>query len=203
MPGGTQPYSWSPLAVALAVLLAGCGGGSSSSEPSTSDVASTAGTTATAGTALPPASGLFVSTLYGYTVESPDWTGIVATTAWDGTGSPGSGDPTVDRLVGRDSQQAFGFGAPTKATLQKVAAKARATNAAARGCPKPEATRRTTIANEPAIIDEGHCAGVFVLSAYLIHAGRELVFFTFDQPGEEAAMRAGFRSLVKTIAFTG
>ncbi|MDX6594119.1 MAG: hypothetical protein QOJ13_3315 [Gaiellales bacterium] len=185
-------------AVLVIVSAAGCGGSSSTQ----SSGAATSTGTSTASTTTPtPASGPFVSTLYGYTVESPDWTGVVATTAWDGTGSPGSGDPTVDRLVGPDSQQAFGVGAPTKATLEKVVAKARATNASARGCPKPEAIRRTTVANEPAIIDEGHCNGVFVLSAYVIHAGRELVFFTFDQPGKEAAMRAGFRSLLKTLSF--
>jgi hypothetical protein len=182
------------LVVGIALLVAGCGGSSGSSAPSVSVPVSTTAPTA--------ASGDFMSTLYGYTVRSPDWSGVVATTAWDGKGSPGSGDPTVDRLVGSNSQQAFGVSTPTTSTLEAFVAKARATNASARGCPKPEATVHKVIGGEPAILDEGHCNGVFVLSGYVIHAGKGLVFFTFDQPGREAAMRTGFLALLKSIAFT-
>jgi hypothetical protein len=178
----------------IALLVAGCGGSSASSPASVSVRVST--TTPTA------ASGDFVSTLYGYTVKSPDWSGIVATAAWDGKGSPGSGDPTVDRLVGPSSLQAFGVSTPTTSTLEAFVAKARASNTSARGCPTPEATVHKMIGGEPAIIDEGRCNGVFVLSGYVIHAGNGLVFFTFDQPGREAAMRIGFLTFLKSIAFT-
>ena len=141
----------------------------------------------------------FVSDLYGYSVDS--WTGESAKTAWDGTGSPGDGDPTVDSLSGPKSQRAFGFAGPAKATLKRIVAKARRTNAQLRGCPsKPEKTESTTIDGEPAIIDELHC-GVFALSATAIHDGHVYVFFTYDQPGKEAAMRAWFRSLVKDVSF--
>jgi hypothetical protein len=194
MPGGVQARAWLFLTLGIAVLVAGCGGSSASSPPSVSVPVST--TTPTA------ASGDFVSTLYGYTVKSPDWSGIVATAAWDGKGSPGSGDPTVDRLVGPNSQQAFGVSTPTTSTLAAFVAKARATSTSARGCPKPAATGDNMIGGEPAIIDEGRCNGVFVLSGYVIHAGKGLVFFTFDQPGNEAAMRVGFRAFLKSIAFT-
>ena len=146
-----------------------------------------------------PPSEPFVSDLYGYSVDS--WTGESAKTAWDGTGSPGDGDPTVDSLSGPKSQRAFGFAGPTKATLKRIVAKARRTNAQLRGCPsKPEKTESTTIDGEPAIIDELHC-GVFALSATAIHDGHVYVFFTYDQPGKEAAMRAWFRSLVKDVSF--
>jgi len=69
-----------------------------------------------------------------------------------------------------------------------------------RACPpKPEKTERTTVSGEPAIIDELHC-GVFALSADLIHDGQVYVFFTYEQPGDEAAMRVWFRSLLKTVS---
>jgi hypothetical protein len=141
-----------------------------------------------------------VSDLYGYSVDS--WTGTSAKTAWDGTGSPGDGDPTVDSLSGPEYQRAFAYAGPTKATLKEFVAKGRRTNAQLRGCPaKPEKTESTTIDGEPAIIDELHC-GVFALSASTIHDGQVYVFFTYDQPGKEAEMREWFRSLVEAVSFS-
>ena len=143
----------------------------------------------------------FVSDLYGYSVDS--WTGTSARTAWDGTGSPGDGDPTVDSLSGPESQRAFAYAGPTKATLKRFVAKSRRTNAQLRGCPaKPEKTESTTIDGEPATIDELHC-GVFALSATTMHDGQVYVFFTYDQPGKEAEMRHWFRSLVRAVSFDG
>ena len=145
----------------------------------------------------------FVSDLYGYSVDS--WIGTSAQTAWDGTGSPGDGDPTVDSLSGPESQQAYGFGEPTKDKLKKYVAKFRVTDSNVHPCPvKPEARTRTTIAGEPAIVDEEHCpagGGPFVLQAFTTHAGHVYVFFTYDQPGKEAEMREWFRSLVKDVSF--
>ena len=143
----------------------------------------------------------FVSDLYGYSIDS--WTGTSAETAWDGSGSPGDGDPTVDSLSGPESQRAFAFAGPTKATLKRFVAKSRRANAQLRGClTKPEKTESTTIDGEPATIDELHC-GVFALSATTIHDGQVYVFFTYDQPGQEAEMRDWFRSLVKDVSFSG
>ena len=85
-------------------------------------------------TTVAPA-GPFRSDLYGYMVTSLDWTGKSATTAWDGTGSPGNGDPTVDFLYGPDNQQAYAFGGPTTATLDEFVAASRAANHAARSVP--------------------------------------------------------------------
>src|SRR5437899_5999167 len=68
-------------------MLTACGGSSPTSLPSSA-------------TTAPPAGRSFVSTLYGYAVTSPDWTGTTAKTAWDGTGSPGDADPAVDTLLG-------------------------------------------------------------------------------------------------------
>jgi hypothetical protein len=181
--------------VALVGVLAGCGGSEATDSTTSSSSSAAAPTTTTTTTRQH-----FVSDLYGYSVDS--WIGTSAQTAWDGTGSPGDGDPTVDSLVGPENQTAFAYGGPTKATLKRFVAKGRTTNAQVRNCPaKPEKTESTTIDGEPAIIDELHC-GVFALSASTIHNGRVYVFFTYDQPGKEAEMRKWFHSLVKEVSFS-
>ncbi len=174
-----------------AVAVTACGGTDSPSDsPSPASISS-----ATAG--------VFNSKFYHYTLNSPDWTGYSATTAWDGTGSPGDGDPWVDTLAQSQGQRVFAYGEPTSTTLERFVAKSRAVGARARpDCAKPEATRATTIDHEPAIVDEIHCpakTGVFALSAYVVHDGRVYVIFTYDQPGDEAGMRAWFGDLLKKI----
>lgn len=144
----------------------------------------------------------FVSDLYDYSVDS--WTGTSAKTAWDGTGSPGDGDPTVDSLTGPNSEWAFGFARLTKDTLKKFVAKARVANSKAHPCPiNPEATRYATISGEPAIVDEEHCPGAggpFVLQAFTKHAGHVYVFFTYAPSGNEPAMRGWFGSLLEAVS---
>jgi hypothetical protein len=186
-----------------AILLAALGALAACAEDSPS---SAAPTTTTMSSSLTPTTSsseaTFVSTLYGYTIESAPWSGLPASAAWDGTGSPGSADPTVDRLYTADNKLAFAYGGPSDAGLSDFVAESRSTAAAARGCAvKPEATRRVTISHEPGIIDETHCNGVFALSAFVVHNGRVLVVFTFDQPGHEAAMRDWFGSLARHVAF--
>ena len=186
------------LLTAAVGVLAGCGGNRGTGSTTTSAAASPA-TTAETTTTATTAEESFASDLYGYSVDS--WTGTSAQTAWDGTGSPGDGDPTVDSLSGPELQRAFAFAGPTKVTLKQYVAKGRKTNAQLRGCPeKPERTESTTIDGERAIIDELHC-GVFALSATAIHDGQVYVFFTYDQPGKEAEMRDWFRSLIKEVSF--
>ena len=181
------------LFTAVVGVLAACGGNDSASSTTTSSVAAPP----TTSTTTQPS---FVSDLYGYSVDS--WTGTSAQTAWDGTGSPGDGDPTVDSLSGPELQRAFAYAGPTSDTLKKFVAQGRKTNAQLRGCPsKPEKTENTTIDGEPAIIDELHC-GVFALSASTIHDGEVYVFFTYDQPGKEAEMRDWFRALVSAVSFS-
>jgi hypothetical protein len=184
-------------------LLAGCG----SSDTTTASTITVAAPVETPSTVTTPPSttavpaGPFRSDLYAYEVTSLDWTGKSATTAWDGTGSPGNGDPTVDFLYGPDNQQAYAFGGPTTMTVDEFVAASRAANHAARGCPEiPTATSSITIGGEKAIVDEVDC-GVFALSATVIHAGHVYAFFTFDQPGKEAEMRAWFGSLIQAVTF--
>ena len=186
-----------------AAAFSACGSSSAttaSSATTTAAVETATAETVLASTTVAPAEP-FRSDLYQYMVTSLDWTGKSATMAWDGTGSPGNGDPTVDFLYGPDNQQAYAFGGPTAATLEEFVAASRAANAAARSCPiEPAATSSISIGGEPAIVDEVNC-GVFAISATVIHAGRVYAFFTFDQPGKEAEMRAWFGSLLRAVKF--
>ena len=198
-----------PVLTVSAVVLAACGSSSSTSKPSSVTVTTVVPTTSAAttpSTTVAP-NGPYRSALYGYVVTSLDWTGRSATIAWDGTGSPGDEDPTVDALLGPQGHAVYAMAAPTTATLDEAVASARAAAHASlyHPCPAaPEATRPTTISGEPAILDEIHCpdpAGVFALSSTVIHAGMVYAFFTFDQPGKEAEMRIWFASLLQTISF--
>jgi len=177
-------------------ILAACGGNTDATGSTTQSSAATSATTTTVQQS-------FVSDLYGYSVDS--WTGTSAQTAWDGTGSPGDGDSTVDSLSGPELQRAFGFAEATKDTLKEFVTKFRVTDSKVHPCAvKPEASRRTTIAGEPAIVFEEHCpagGGPFVLQAFTIHAGQVYVFFTYDQPGKEAEMREWFGSLLQGVSF--
>ena len=180
------------------------------SDGSTSDASSTAGPAPSAvGTASPTVSAEpFASAHYGYVVTSDEWVGMDASEAWDGTGSPGDTDPTVDTLEDPQGDAAFAFGEPTHATLRAFAAGLRRTNATVHPCPvRPERTRSITIGHEPAILDEMYCpkaGGPFVLTAFVIHSGIGHVFFTYTNAvGNEAPTRSWFGSLLKEISFTG
>jgi hypothetical protein len=180
-------------------VLAACGGDESPAGPTTAS-----STVATSASATSPADDLFVSTTYRYTITSPAWRGLQASQAWDGTGSPGSADPTVDRLYADDNQNVYAYGGVTKASLDKFVSTSRSTGADLRGCRvKPEATTPITISGEAAVLDETHCNGVFALTAYLVSAGRAYVFFTFDRPGHEAATRRWFASLMRNVSLDG
>jgi hypothetical protein len=187
---------WLFAAFSAVGILAACGGNTDATGPTTQSSAATSATTTTVQQS-------FVSDLYGYSVDS--WTGTSAQTAWDGTGSPGDGDSTVDSLSGPEIQRAFGFAEATKDTLKEFVTKFRVTDSKVHPCAvKPEASRRTTIAGEPAIVFEEHCpagGGPFVLQAFTIHAGQVYVFFTYDQPGKEAEMREWFGSLLQGVSF--
>lgn len=142
-----------------------------------------------------------MSATYGYTITSPVWSGLQANQSWDGDGSPGSADLTVDRLYAAEGQNVFAYGARTSASRAEFVTDSRSTAASARGCPvKPEATRHVTVSHEDSVVDETHCDGVFALSAFVVHAGHVYVFFTFDRPGNEAAMRAWFGSLRRHVS---
>jgi len=184
-------------ALTVVGLLAACGGKDEATGSTTaSPTAASSPTTTTVQES-------FVSDLYGYSVDS--WTGTSAQSAWDGSGSPGDGDSTVDSLSGPELQRAFGFAEATKDTLKKFVTKFRVTDSKVHPCAvKPEASTRTTISGEPAIVFEEHCpagGGPFVLQAFTAHDGQVYVFFTYDQPGKEAEMREWFGSLLQAVSF--
>ena len=194
---------WPTLLVVF--LLAACGNGSSSAEASSTTRELSPSVAATSPTASP---GPFSSAHYGYVVTSDAWTGMDASKAWDGTGSPGDTDPTVDTLEDPEGHAAFAFGEATDTPLQKFADAFRRTNATVHPCPaEPERTESITIGHERAILDEMYCpksGGPFVLTAFAIHAGHAHVFFTYtNAAGNEAPTRSWFGSLLEEIAFTG
>jgi hypothetical protein len=153
-----------------------------------------------------PSATPFVSSHYGYAITSEEWTGTDATTAWDGTGSPGHDDPAVDMLKDLEEHTALAFGERTKASLLEFVTAFRRTNATVHaGCPvRPEKTGPITIGNAPAILDQMHCpasSGPFVLTAYVVHAGRVHVFYTLAVALSDAATRSWFMSLLKDFSF--
>lgn len=194
----------SPMILVL-FLLPACSDGSSAPAASST----TGGTPSDFGTTSPTVSAEpFASAHYDYVVTSDEWVGTDASKAWDGTGSPGDTDPTVDTLEDPQGDAAFSFGEPTHATLQAFAAGFRRTNATVHPCPvSPARTRSITIGQEPAILDEMYCpkaGGPFVLTAFVIHAGLAHVFFTYtNTAGNEAPTRSWFGSLLKEISFVG
>jgi hypothetical protein len=202
-------------------LLAACGG-SPSSTPSS--VTATTGTTTSSGATTPATTGPttsssgttspttappgepFVSSHYGYTVASSDWTGTDAAKAWDGTGAPGDGDPFVDTLQGPEGVRAFAVAEPTDATLEEYVAASRKANSKGHPCPlEPEKTRSTTVGGEPATLDETHCparVGPYAINVIVIHDGIAHSFFTYTTvAGGEAFTRNWFEDLIPLISF--
>jgi hypothetical protein len=150
----------------------------------------------------------FASAHYGYAVTSDEWTGEDASKAWDGAGSPGDTDPTVDTLEDAEGHAAFAFGEPTDTSLHRFVAAFRRTNATVHPCPiEPDRTEPITIGNERGVLDEMYCprsGGPFVMTAFVIHAGQAHVFFTYTNvAGTEGPTRFWFGSLLQNIAFTG
>jgi hypothetical protein len=202
--------SRSAVLCAAIVLLAACSSGGSTSVPP-SAASSSAGpppssspvalASATSGrTSAPPSSRPYRSRLYGYGLGG-EWTGAPTTQAWDGTGTPGDGDPFVDVLFDQSGGRAWAYGRATTSTLADYAAAARTTNAGVHPCPvKPKVTEPTTVGGSPAIYDEHDC-GVVALTAYVVRDGRATVFFTYGQPENEAKLRQSFESLLKVVTF--
>ena len=178
------------LFTAVVGVLAACGGSDSTGSTTTSKAASPATSTVKQS---------FVSDLYGYSVDS--WTGTAAQTAWDGTGSPGDGDPTVDSLSGPELQRAFGFAETTSDTLKKFVAKCRKTNSKLPVSVRAGETRTHTIAESRQSSTSPLRCG-FALQASTTHDGEVYVFFTYDQPGKEAEMRDWFRCARKAVSFS-
>jgi hypothetical protein len=94
----------------------------------------------------------------------------------------------------------------TGARLHGFVAGLRRINARVHPCAiRPAGSASITIAGEPAILDQEHCAprgGPFVITAYVIHAGHAYVFFTYSiTPGAERFTRSWFIPLLGHISF--
>jgi hypothetical protein len=210
VPGGSGSVMrwWSVPILAVALLVTGCAASSATSAPITPAPPEALATTAPVATQSPTPSptpaGPFVSSLYGYVVDLPGWTGYAATTAWDGTGAPGNGDPFVDLLTGPHIQ-AFVAGAPTKDKLDQYVDAMRKVNATVHECPiKPETKTTITIDGAPGRLDSDHCpavGGVFAMSATVVRDGRAYIFSTFGTPDAEATIRSEFDDFLKGVSF--
>ncbi len=97
----------------------------------------------------------------------------------------------------------FAFGEAKTDTLAAFADALTATNVTAHDFPAtPEETTEATIGGVPARVDVVHCppdGGVFSMTAYTVVDGQAYVFVTYDQPANEAAVRAAFGSLLQAI----
>jgi hypothetical protein len=193
-----------PPTVLVLTLLVACGDGSSTSTGSSSGRVTPGVVAASPTVSTEP----FVSAHYGYVVTSDEWTGMDASKAWDGTGSPGDTDSTVDTLEDPEGHAAFAFAEATDMTLRRFADAFRRTNATVHPCPvEPDRTGSITIGHERAILDEMYCptsGGPFVLTAFVIYAGDAHIFFTYtNAAGNEAPTRSWFGSLLREISFAG
>jgi|1186.fasta_scaffold01366_6 hypothetical protein len=182
-------------------LVAGCGESSTELSGSPEPSQTAPSTTPSSAAQAEP----FVSQHYRYRVNAKNWIGTQAPSTWDGKSATGDGDPTVDVLYGPRVRRVWAVSAPTTHTLQASAVALRKTNAKAHPCPKtPEEIHTRRIDGEPAIVDATHCppsGGVFALNAMVKHNGRIYLFFTYDQPGREAAMRIWFSELLDSVSF--
>jgi hypothetical protein len=143
----------------------------------------------------------FVSDLYGYAVPSAAWSGTHAVTAWNGTGAPGDGDPTVDTIYGPGSQKLLGFGRATNADLASFVAGFRRANAAVHKCSKkPDASKTVQVDGEPAIVDEQTCNAVVAITAFVKHNGHVFVFFDYGQPTDKTALRDSMNKLLDAVS---
>lgn len=205
--GQRRPVREGPALFALlitAAVLAGC------ASPVTAGPGATPTRTRAAAASTPAAARTFTSRHYGYTAALPaGWSANrPATRQWNGKGSPGYEDTTVDLFYGPGSLQAWAMAAPTK---QSLAAYARATIRAAHAahpCPAvPQTTQAITIGGAPAQLMGMDCpagSGFLVETAVTIHDGTAVVFASQDPAGTPAthpADRAAFRNFLGGITF--
>jgi hypothetical protein len=142
----------------------------------------------------------FHSDLYGYSVNSPAWSGTAATVAWDGTTALGDGDTAVDLLV-TPQMRAFVYGGPTNLGLEAFADVSRQANAEVHPCPViPDSTTEIEVDGSPALLDTLDC-GVFAMTAYVLRDGEATVIGTYGPLSGEAGIRDSFGSLLEAISF--
>ena len=179
------------------------GGSPSIAAASPTAAPSPSATAAPTASPSPSPSGPFTSATYGYTVNAPGWTGAQASAAWDGTGSPGDGDPFVDTFAG-PRMKAFAVGVATKQKLKALIAAQRKAGEAVHPCSGTPEEVATSIDGADGELDAVTCetpsGDIFVMTATVIQNGRAFVFVTYGQASNEAVMRDGFATFLEGVS---
>jgi hypothetical protein len=185
----------------MIALLAGC-----ASSATTGGSATPTRSRAAADT--PAAARIFTSRHYGYTEALPaGWTGAQATQRWDGTGSPGDEDSTVDLFRGPGGVEAWALAIPTRENLAAYARMTIRASAAGHPCPTtPQTDQAITIGGAPAQLLSMQCpagSGFLVEIAVTVHDGTAFVFASQNPSGtgNQSADRAAFRAFLASIRF--
>lgn len=152
---------------------------------------------------------IFTSRHYGYTEALPaGWRfPRQATQQWNGKGSPGNTDSTVDHFSGPRGLEAWVYAAPTKKNLTAYTATTMRVSNAVHGCPAWQTNQAITIGGAPARLLSQICAsgsGFLVEIAVTVHGGSGFVFASQPPPGVTAhhrADRAAFRNFLAGIRF--
>jgi hypothetical protein len=184
------------VAVALALLIAGCAPVAQSSPAETP--------------AASRSPEQLISALYRYALGLPDgWLVITQAVApWDGTGSPDHNGPDVDQYLGPKGTFGWAYAAPTSANLDEYVAEQSKAAAAAHPCPDtPETNESLVIGGEPARLTTMHCpadGGILVLTAYVVRNGTGFVFALQDPdggPAAEPATKTAFEGFLANVSF--
>ena len=206
--------------VAAVLVVAACGGGSTSSPDA---VASVAGTPSPASSvvatpSLPtvslaprpsPSPTSFVSKAYGYSLTVPaGWSVVASSKQWDGISAPAFAAAEGDKFEIPGAASAAGMAAPTTKDLaayvqDRIAANNR--DHASTCPPVPDTSDPIEIGGEPAMLLAYDC-GILINNAIVVHDGMGYLFGIRD-PAVHAATdptdRALFIDFLKTVQFSG
>jgi hypothetical protein len=128
----------------------------------------------------PPAPDVFVSPLYGYTVDLPETAEVTqvrpATERWNGASRIDGDGRMVDQFGRTGSRLAFILAAPTDLDLDAWAAAVHASAVRDHGCPDKAARERNfEVDGAPAKAVASVCQGVHVYEATLVQDGFGLI----------------------------
>ena len=187
--------------LAVALVVAACASGSTSSpaavaspEATASQVASAAApTTSASPSAADPtpsaSSSAFISNTYGYSLTVPaGWTTVQAMLAWDGKGMPGHDVAEADQFISQGTASSWFYGAPTTKDLAGQVKQAIAGIAIDHGdtCPPlPASQDPIKIGGEPGILLSYDC-GILINNAVAVLGGKSYLF-GFRDPAIHAA----------------
>lgn len=158
-----------------------------------------------------PASSVFTSKLYAYSISvPPGWTATNAGTRWSGTGAPDAQDLVIDTIVSpRAVEMAMlASAAPTSKDLATYTADGIAATYATHKdtCPAaehPASVESITVGGEPGELESINC-GILINVAYTVHGGQGYRF-TFRDEAVHAATdptdKATFLAMLASVEF--